>query len=146
LYNIGVVEELDEKTLLDIETVLHPVTFEEDDLVMSKGAYDNMMFFVMSGKLIAHDIGVGDSRKADIELGEGGHFGELNMLTGLPSIANVTVLTPKARLMAVTKKDYTKRCVISCIGSCMTPLFLTNTNEPPCISFCRDEAAIHLLR
>lgn len=49
------------------------------------------------------------SRKADIELGEGGHFGELNLLTGRPSIANVTVLTPKARLMAVTKKDYKKR-------------------------------------
>jgi len=48
-------------------------------------------------------------RKADIELGEGGHFGELNLLTGRPSIANVTVLTPKARLMAVTKKDYKKR-------------------------------------
>lgn len=135
------VEELDEKTLLDIETVLHPVTFEEEDLVMSKGAYDNMMFFVMSGKLIAHDIGVGDSRKADIELGEGGHFGELNLLTGRPSIANVTVLTPKARLMAVTKKDYTKRCVISCIGSCMTPLSLTNTNEPPCTSCSRESLA-----
>lgn len=48
-------------------------------------------------------------RKADLELGEGGHFGELNLLTGRPSIANVTVLTPKARLMAVTKKDYNKR-------------------------------------
>ena len=113
LYNIGVVEELDEKTLRNIEIVLHPVTFDEDDLVMSKGAYDNMMFFVMSGKLVAHDIGVGDSRKADIELGEGGHFGELNLLTSLPSIANVTVLSPKARLMAVTKKDYIKRYVIS---------------------------------
>ena len=62
LYNIGVVEELDEKTLRDIEIVLHPVTFDEEDLVMSKGAYDNMMFFVMSGKLVAHDIGTGDSR------------------------------------------------------------------------------------
>ncbi len=48
-------------------------------------------------------------RKADVELGEGGHFGELNLLTGRPSIANVIVLTNKARLMAVTKKDYKKR-------------------------------------
>ena len=33
------------------------------------------------------------------------------MFTGRPSIANVTVLTPKARLMAMTKKDYRKRYV-----------------------------------
>lgn len=109
LYNIGVVEELDEKTLGDIEKVLNPVTFEKDDRVINKGAYDNMMFFVMSGKLLAHDIGTGDSMKSDVELGEGGHFGELSLLTGWPSVANVTVLTPKARLMAVTKTNYIKR-------------------------------------
>jgi hypothetical protein len=62
LYNIGAVEELDERTLRALEIVLHPVTFERDDLVITKGAYDNMMFFVMSGKLLAHDIGTGDSR------------------------------------------------------------------------------------
>eukprot|EP00571_Detonula_confervacea_P010160 CAMPEP_0172306790 /NCGR_PEP_ID=MMETSP1058-20130122/7787_1 /TAXON_ID=83371 /ORGANISM="Detonula confervacea, Strain CCMP 353" /LENGTH=986 /DNA_ID=CAMNT_0013018783 /DNA_START=62 /DNA_END=3022 /DNA_ORIENTATION=- len=109
LHNIGVVGELEEKTLRDIEIVLNPVTFEQDDLVITKGAHDNLMIFVMSGKLLVHDIGTGDSPKADIELGEGGHFGELNLLTGRPSIANVTVLSPKARLMAVTKKDYKKR-------------------------------------
>lgn len=110
LYNMGAVEELDENTLRALEQTLHPVTFEQEDLVITKGgAYDNMMFFVMSGKLLAHDIGTGDSRKADIVLGEGGHFGELNLLTGRRSIANVTVLTPKARLMCVSKKDYQKR-------------------------------------
>ena len=62
LYNIGAVEELDERTLRALEIVLHPVTFERDDLVITKGAYDDMMFFVMSGKLLAHDIGTGDSR------------------------------------------------------------------------------------
>lgn len=62
LRNIGLVEELDEKTLQDVEYVLNPVTFEQDDLVITKGAHDNMMFFVMSGKLLAHDIGNGDSR------------------------------------------------------------------------------------
>ncbi len=55
-------EELDERTLRALEIVLHPVTFERDDLVITKGAYDDMMFFVMSGKLLAHDIGIGDSR------------------------------------------------------------------------------------
>eukprot|EP00584_Thalassiosira_punctigera_P010440 CAMPEP_0172528038 /NCGR_PEP_ID=MMETSP1067-20121228/2560_1 /TAXON_ID=265564 ORGANISM="Thalassiosira punctigera, Strain Tpunct2005C2" /NCGR_SAMPLE_ID=MMETSP1067 /ASSEMBLY_ACC=CAM_ASM_000444 /LENGTH=1011 /DNA_ID=CAMNT_0013311891 /DNA_START=142 /DNA_END=3177 /DNA_ORIENTATION=- len=109
LFNIGVFSSEDEKALRDMGSVLNPVTFDQEDLVITKGAYDNMMFFVMAGKLLAHDIGTGDSRQADMELGEGGHFGELNLLTGRPSIANVTVLTPKARLMAVTKKDYMKR-------------------------------------
>lgn len=109
LHNIGVVDDLDEKTLNDIESVLNPVTFEQDDLVMTKGAFDNMFFFVMWGKLLVTDIGTGDSSTADIELKEGGHFGEFNLLTGRPSIANVTVLSPKARLMAVIKKDYMKR-------------------------------------
>lgn len=109
LHNIGVFSSKDEQTLQDIGNILNPVTFDQEDLVITKGAYDDMMFFVMAGKLLVHDIGTGDSRQADIELGEGGHFGELNMFTGRPSIANVTVLTPKARLMAMTKKDYRKR-------------------------------------
>ena len=109
LYNMGAVEELDENTLRALEQTLHPVTFEQEDLVITKGGAHDPMFFVMSGKLLAHDIGMGDSRKADIILGEGGHFGELNLLTGRRSIANVTVLTPKARLMCVSKKDYQKR-------------------------------------
>jgi len=109
LYNMGIFSPDDEKALQDLGNVLNPVTFEKDDLVITKGADDNMMFFVMAGKLLAQDIGTGDSSKADMELGEGGHFGELNLLTGRPSIANVTVLTPKARLMAVTKKNYRKR-------------------------------------
>lgn len=109
LYNMGAVEELDENTLRALEQTLHPVTFEQEDLVITKGGAHDPMFFVMSGKLLAHDIGIGDSRKADIILGEGGHFGELNLLTGRRSIANVTVLTPKARLMCVSKKDYQKR-------------------------------------
>ena len=55
-------------------------------------------------------MGTGDSRKADIELGEGGHFGELNLLNdGQASIANITVLSPKARLMVVSKKNFKKR-------------------------------------
>jgi len=109
LYNIGVVEELDERTLRDMNSVMNPVTFEQDDLVITKGSHDGMMFFVMSGNLLVHNIGTGDSRKADLPLAEGGHFGELNLLTNRSSWANVTVQSPKARLMAVTKKDYLKR-------------------------------------
>ena len=62
LYNIGVVEELDERTLRDMNSVMNPVTFEQDDLVITKGSHDGMMFFVMSGNLLVHNIGTGDSR------------------------------------------------------------------------------------
>ena len=110
LCNIGIVEDIDEQALKDIQSVLNPVTFEQDDLVTTKGARDGLMFFVMSGKLRVYDVGTGDSRKADIELGEGGHFGELNLLNeGQSSLANISVLSPKARLMVVTKKDFRKR-------------------------------------
>ena len=78
-------------------------------MVMTKGDYDKIFFFVMSGKLLAHDVGTGDSNKVDLELVDGNHFGELNLLTNRPSVANVTVLSPKVRLMAITKKDYSKR-------------------------------------
>jgi len=109
LHNIGLLEDLDEKTLDDFEEVLNPITFEQDDLVITKGTYDKMLFFIMSGKVLVHDIGTGDSCKADIELGVGGHFGESNLFTNRPSIANATVLSKKARLMAITKQDYLKR-------------------------------------
>jgi serine/threonine protein kinase len=110
LNNLGVVENwLDEKSLSDLSNVLNPITFHRGDMVMTKGDYDKIFFFVMSGKLLAHDIGTGDSRKVDLELVDGNHFGELNLLTNRPSVANVTVISPKVRLMAITKKDYNKR-------------------------------------
>jgi CRP-like cAMP-binding protein len=109
LHNVGVVDEMDEKTLKAIGSALTPVVFKEGDLVITKGTYNDLMFFVMAGKLLVHDVGTGDSRKENIELNEGGHFGEYELLFGRPSYANVTVLTPKARLMAISKKDYRRR-------------------------------------
>mmetsp|Transcript_9485 Transcript_9485/g.19063 ORF Transcript_9485/g.19063 Transcript_9485/m.19063 type:complete len:1156 (+) Transcript_9485:260-3727(+) len=110
LHNLGVMENwLDEKSLRDLDSVLNPITFHRGDMVMTKGDYDKIFFFVMSGKLLAHDVGTGDSRKVDLELVEGNHFGELNLLANRPSVANVTVISPKVRLMAITKKDYNKR-------------------------------------
>jgi len=110
LHNLGVMENwLDEKSLRDLDSVLNPITFHRGDMVMTKGDYDKIFFFVMSGKLLAHDVGTGDSRKVDLELVEGNHFGELNLLANRPSVANVTVISPKVRLMAMTKKDYNKR-------------------------------------
>jgi len=41
---------------------------------------DEMFFFVMSGELLVHDIGFGDSQKAELVLKEGDHFGELNLV------------------------------------------------------------------
>jgi len=110
LHNLGVLETLlDEKSVKDLDSVLHPITFHRGDMVMTKGDYDKIFFFVMSGKLLAHDVGMGDSNKVDLELVEGNHFGELNLLANRPSVANVTVISPKVRLMAITKKDYNKR-------------------------------------
>eukprot|EP00804_Cyclotella_cryptica_P005950 CCRYP_000208-RA/>CCRYP_000208-RA protein AED:0.17 eAED:0.17 QI:259/1/1/1/1/0.83/6/2103/812 len=109
LYNLGVVDELDERTLKDFGNALSPVVFKKGDLVITKGQFNDLMIFVMSGKLLVHDSGVGDSRKENITLNEGGHFGEAELLFGYPSYANVTVFTPKARLMVISKKDYRRR-------------------------------------
>ena len=109
LHNVGVVEELDETTLKELGTALTPITFNQGDRVITKGAPNNLMFFVMQGKVFVHDIGTGDSRKVDIELGEGGHFGEMDLLFGGRSLANVTVVTPKVKLMVISKKDFKKR-------------------------------------
>ena len=110
LSNLGVMENwLDEKSLRDLDSVLNPITFHRGDMVMTKGDYDKIFFFVMSGELLAHDVGTGDSRKVDLELVEGNHFGELNLFANRPSVANVTVISPKVRLMAITKNDYNKR-------------------------------------
>jgi CRP-like cAMP-binding protein len=109
LYNLGVVEELDEQTLKDFGNSLSPVVFKKGDTVITKGQYNDLMIFVMSGKLLVHDAKVGDSTKENLVLNEGGHFGEAELLFGFPSYANVTVLSPKARLMAISKKDYRRR-------------------------------------
>lgn len=109
LYNLGVVEELDEQTLKDFGNALSPVVFKKGDVVITKGQFNDLMIFVMSGKLLVHDSKVGDSTKENLVLTEGGHYGEAELLFGFPSYANVTVLSPKARLMAISKKDYRRR-------------------------------------
>jgi cAMP-dependent protein kinase regulator len=108
LCNLGVVE-LDDETLKDFGNALSPVVFKRGDMVITKGQYNDLMIFVMSGKLLVHDSKVGDSTKDNLVLNEGGHYGEAELLFGFPSYANVTVLSPKARLMAISKKDYRRR-------------------------------------
>ena len=110
LHNLGVMENwLDEKSVRDLESVLNPITFHRGDMVVTKGEWDKTFFFVMSGRLLAHDVGTGDSRKVDLELVEGNHFGGFNLLNDGPAVANVTVISPKVRLMAITEKDFNKR-------------------------------------
>ena len=109
LYNLGVVEELDEQTLKDFGKALSPVVFKKGDVVITKGQHNDLMIFVMYGTLLVSDASVGDSKKENILLNEGGHYGEAELLFGFPSYANVTVVSPKTRLMAISKKEYKRR-------------------------------------
>mmetsp|Transcript_11889 Transcript_11889/g.23982 ORF Transcript_11889/g.23982 Transcript_11889/m.23982 type:complete len:1090 (-) Transcript_11889:59-3328(-) len=108
LCSVGVVDGVDEPTIKALGAALSPITFHEDDMVVTKGTPNNLMFFVMQGRVLVHDIGTGDSRKVDVELSEGGHFGEMDLLFGGKSLANVTVITPKVKLMVISKKDFRK--------------------------------------
>jgi CRP-like cAMP-binding protein len=68
-------------------------SYERGEVLLEPGTVLQSLFIVASGVLsLAHD---GAELKIELlRLGPGDHFGEVGMLTGAPSIARITALTP----------------------------------------------------
>jgi small-conductance mechanosensitive channel len=80
-----------ERTL--IAASLKPRSFDRHERLLEPGALPQSLFIVGSGvlSLTRHDLG--DGREV-LRLGPGDHYGEIGLVTGTPSAATITALTP----------------------------------------------------
>jgi cAMP-dependent protein kinase regulator len=92
LRKVPFLSELDESNLLRISDALTSVTFPEGERIINKGDVGEVFYILREGKVKVHDIGFGDSRYVDQELGPGDWFGERALLTGDARSANVTAI------------------------------------------------------
>jgi CRP-like cAMP-binding protein len=92
---------LEERTALSAK--LKPERYDHGDTLLQPGAVVQSLFLIGSGVLSV----TWQESKREVELlrlGPGDHFGEIAMLTGTPSIAKITALTP-ATVYELPKAD-----------------------------------------
>jgi CRP-like cAMP-binding protein len=93
LRKVPFLSQLDEQNLLRISDALTSVTFPEGERIINKGDVGEVFYILREGKVKVHDIGFGDSRYVDQELGPGDWFGERALLTGDARSANITAIS-----------------------------------------------------
>jgi CRP-like cAMP-binding protein/tRNA A-37 threonylcarbamoyl transferase component Bud32 len=93
LRKVPFLSELDESNMLRISDALTSVTFPEGERIINKGDVGEVFYILREGKVKVHDIGFGDSKYVDQELGPGDWFGERALLTGDARSAHVTAIT-----------------------------------------------------
>jgi CRP-like cAMP-binding protein/tRNA A-37 threonylcarbamoyl transferase component Bud32 len=93
LRKVPFLSELDESNMLRISDALTSVTFPEGERIINKGDVGEVFYILREGKVKVHDIGFGDSKYVDQEIGPGDWFGERALLTGDARSAHVTAIT-----------------------------------------------------
>ena len=107
LRGINIFKDLDEATLSRFVRALTPVKWKEGDRIVQKGEEGNVFYIVQSGKVLIHDIGLGDSKFEDQVLHAGDWFGERALITGEPRAANATAVSDSL-LLAMDRKTFEK--------------------------------------
>lgn len=105
LKKIELFEHLAVRNLSRLADALTPVTFEENERIVSKGDEGNVFYVIQNGIVKCHDIGLGDSQFVDQLLSVGDWFGERSLLTGEPRAANVTAVS-NCTLLAISRETF----------------------------------------
>lgn len=105
LKKIELFEHLSVRNLSRLADALTPVTFEENERIVSKGDEGNVFYVIQNGIVKCHDIGLGDARFVDQLLSVGDWFGERSLLTGEPRAANVTAVS-NCILLAISRETF----------------------------------------
>jgi len=90
LRKVPFLAQLDDNHLLRVSDALVSVDFPDKEPIIVKGNVGRVFFIVREGTLKVHDIGFGDSKYVDQDIGPGDYFGERALLTGDPRMASVT--------------------------------------------------------
>lgn len=92
---------LTDNDLYDLFTLLRFKKFAADEIILHQGDPGENLFIIISGKVAVVDEG----GKPISELGPGGVFGEMSLLTGTP-VATSVYTREETKLATLTSKDF----------------------------------------
>ena len=98
--------QADNETLTQLADRFTTVKFKKDDKIIGKGDLGEVFYIIQEGTVRVTDIGTGTSPLVDQTLSEGDWFGELELKTGEPRVANITAATDRVVTLAMSKDDY----------------------------------------
>lgn len=101
LQSFPVFAPLSDNDLYDLFTLLRFKKFAADEIILHQGDPGENLFIIISGKVAVVDEG----GKLISELGPGGVFGEMSLLTGTP-VATSVYARKETKLATLTSKDF----------------------------------------
>jgi len=99
-------EYIDTETLTQLAECLTKVVFRKGESIVSKGDLGEAFYIIQKGTVTVSDIGTGRSPMVDQTLSAGDWFGELELQTGEPRVANVVATSDQVIALAMSKDDY----------------------------------------
>ena len=108
LREVPLLSKLTDDQIDRIADAVQIIDFKPRDVIIRKGeAGDKASTFYMvkSGKVVCTDIGSGDKKLDDVELGAGAYFGERALLKDEPRAANV-LATTKTTCMTLNRRAF----------------------------------------
>ncbi|CAB9515918.1 Protein kinase C gamma type (Fragment) [Seminavis robusta] len=100
----GQVEDSD--ILKQLADSLTSVKFQQGDKIIGKGDMGEVFYIIEEGTVTVTEIGTGTSPMMDQTLSEGDWFGEMELKSGEPRIANITAATERVVTLAMSKDDF----------------------------------------
>lgn len=130
LVKVPFLSELEDQMLSKIIDALTTMHFKKGESIFRKGDIGDMFYILEKGTAKVHDIGFGDTKFDDIDIGSGAYFGERALLTGEPRAAHVSATSDcvclalsresfeatLGPLQALIDRAMTKRVLVSTVG------------------------------
>ena len=85
--------QCDSETLTALADSFSTVKFQENEKIITKGDLGEVFYVIQEGTVRVSDIGTGTTSMMDQTLTKGDWFGELELRTGEPRVANITAAT-----------------------------------------------------
>ena len=106
---------VESKTLEKLSQSFTNISFKKGDPIITKGDLGEVFYIIQQGAVTVSNIGTGTSVMVDQTLSQGDWFGEQELMTNEPRIANITAATDNVVTLAMSKDDFLKYCVIEVV-------------------------------
>lgn len=93
LRNVPFLHDLAELEIMKLADVMTPYKFTKDQVIFKKGDVGDNFYIVEEGTLLAKNIGLGQSKYEDMEIGPGAYAGERAIITGDARAADLIAMT-----------------------------------------------------
>jgi CRP/FNR family cyclic AMP-dependent transcriptional regulator len=99
LKQVPLFSQMDDSELGSLRTIMEVETYPPNHMILSEGGAGDEFYVLVKGSVIVQVVDAGGKKVVVEELGPGGFFGELSMLTNEPRSASVQVVDEATALV-----------------------------------------------